>query len=69
MATPSLHTTAERHDQYWLHDGPVVLHIEDTLFRVHQSTLARVSETFRDLFSMPQPEHEARLDGCPVVRL
>ena len=37
MATPSILAAAKRHDKYWLHDGSVVLHVEDTLFRVHQS--------------------------------
>ena len=32
-------------------------------------TLERVSEAFKDLFAVPQPEDEALLDGCPVVRL
>ena len=37
MPTPFMHATAQRQDKDWLHDGSVVLHIEDTLFRVHQS--------------------------------
>ncbi|KAL1686499.1 hypothetical protein GGG16DRAFT_128646 [Schizophyllum commune] len=62
-------SAAKRHDKHWCRDGSVVLHVEDTLFRVHQSTLERVSEAFKDLFAVPQPEGEALLDGCPVVRL
>ncbi|KAL1716597.1 hypothetical protein EV715DRAFT_204970 [Schizophyllum commune] len=62
-------SAAKRHDKHWCRDGSVVLHVEDTLFRVHQSTLERVSEAFKDLFAVPQPEDEALLDGCPVVRL
>ncbi|KAL1704689.1 hypothetical protein EV121DRAFT_280176 [Schizophyllum commune] len=62
-------SAAERHDKHWCRDGSVVLHVEDTLFRVHQSTLERVSEAFKDLFAVPQPEGETLVDGCPVVRL
>ncbi|KAI5896085.1 uncharacterized protein SCHCODRAFT_02614006 [Schizophyllum commune H4-8] len=62
-------SAAKRHGKHWCRDGSVVLHVEDTLFRVHQSTLERLSEAFKDLFTVPPPEGEALLDGCPLVRL
>ena len=30
-------SAAKRHDKHWCRDGSVVLHVDDTLFRVHQS--------------------------------
>jgi len=71
-----------RHAEFWLHDGSIVLCVEDTLFRVHQTILANHSEIFADLFRLPQPpEKEAevaevkgdtemqKMDGCYVVHL
>ncbi|TRM69460.1 hypothetical protein BD626DRAFT_624817 [Schizophyllum amplum] len=62
-------SSATRHDTHWYRDGSIVLHVEDMLFRVHQTTLEKFSEVFRDLFAVPQPEGEEQVDGCPVVRL
>jgi len=57
--------------EYWFQDGNIVLQVENTLFRVHQSILSRESQIFKDTFSMPQvPSQEDELiEGCPVVRL
>ncbi|TFK75062.1 hypothetical protein BDN72DRAFT_832773 [Pluteus cervinus] len=45
----------DRHPDLWFNDGSVICRAGDTLFRVHMSQLARHSECFRDMFSMPQP--------------
>lgn len=58
-----------RHGEFWLYDGSIVLAVENTLFRVHQTILANHSEVFADLFTIPQPEGEDMIDGCPVVHL
>ncbi len=58
-----------RHEEFWLYDGSIVLAVENTLFRVHQTILANHSEVFADLFTVPQPENEDTIDGCHVVHL
>lgn len=56
----------------------IVLRAENTLFRVHKSLLARHSGFFHDLFTLPQPEADAKsvsactsgdIEDCPVLRL
>lgn len=61
--------TSIRHHKFWLYDGSIVLHVQNTLFRVHQTILANHSEVFADLFTVPQPDGERTIDGCPVVDL
>lgn len=60
-----------RHPHLWFEDGNVVLVAETTGFRVYRGLLARHSEIFHDMFSMPQPEQTAEdtYEGCPVVRM
>ncbi|KAF9522445.1 hypothetical protein CPB83DRAFT_899627 [Crepidotus variabilis] len=58
-----------RHPEFWLYDGSVVLAVEKTLFRVHQTILANHSEVFADLFTIPQPDGEFMIDGCHIVQL
>ncbi|RPD69734.1 hypothetical protein L226DRAFT_442891, partial [Lentinus tigrinus ALCF2SS1-7] len=59
----------------WFDDGNVVFIAQQTGFRVHRGALSRHSETFRNMFSVPQPancESQAsfeEMDGCPVVRV
>ncbi|TRM62031.1 hypothetical protein BD626DRAFT_433440 [Schizophyllum amplum] len=60
---------ATRHSKHWYRDGSIVLHVDDVLFRVHQTTLERLSDFFKDLFGVPQPEGEEQVEGCLVVRL
>jgi BTB/POZ domain len=77
------HSSVEptRHTEFWLHDGSIVLSVQETLFRVHQTILANHSEVFADLFRLPQPTEDAekgemkegsemqKIDGCHVVHL
>ncbi|KAF5383576.1 hypothetical protein D9615_003510 [Tricholomella constricta] len=72
-----------RHSDLWFEDGSVICRAEDTLFKVHMSVLARHSEFFKDMFSMPQPKSRCDDDtatpkhvlkgietgGIPVVEL
>ncbi|KAF8881404.1 hypothetical protein CPB84DRAFT_1687264, partial [Gymnopilus junonius] len=51
------------------YDGSIILHVENTLFRVHKTILANHSEVFADLFTVPQPEGERMVEGCHLVRL
>ena len=56
----------------------IVLQAQDTLFRVHKSLLARHSDFFHDLFTLPQPELDGKslsvhssgdIEGCQVLCL
>ncbi|KAL1742700.1 hypothetical protein HDZ31DRAFT_42663 [Schizophyllum fasciatum] len=67
--TLSCTASPERHEKHWYDDGSVVLQVEDVLFRVHRSILAKYSPIFKDAFAMPQPAGEEEVDGCLVVHL
>lgn len=65
-------TVPTRCEDFWFHDGSVVLHVENTQFRVHQSLLSMHSKVFRDMFAVPQPvgqQLEEYMEGSPIVRL
>ncbi|KAF7297681.1 BTB domain-containing protein [Mycena kentingensis (nom. inval.)] len=62
-------TPIERSSDYWFDDGNVILQVESTQFRLNKSMLARHSSVFTDLFTVPTPEDEPLVDGCPVVVL
>ncbi|KAF8059464.1 hypothetical protein FPV67DRAFT_1564885 [Lyophyllum atratum] len=57
--------------EFWFSDGSIVLIVENTGFRVHQSILSQHSDVFADLFTVPQPSEDAdfMIQGCPVVHL
>jgi hypothetical protein len=57
------------HEIFWLYDGSIILCVQNTLFRVHQTILANHSEVFADLFTVPQPDGESMIEGCHVVHL
>ena len=73
---PQIHQeNLTRHPDFWLYDGSIILSVQNTLFRVHQTILANHSQVFADLFTLPQPpplpvsgEEGVRLmEGCHVV--
>ncbi|TCD63699.1 hypothetical protein EIP91_005104 [Steccherinum ochraceum] len=53
----------------WWEDGNLVLVAEYVAFRIHKSMLARKSQIFCDMFSIPQPSNSDQYDGCPVVHM
>ncbi|KAL6297919.1 hypothetical protein BKA93DRAFT_924370 [Sparassis latifolia] len=56
-----------RHPVFW-HENPIVLLVQDTLFKLHRSRLEHESTYFADLFkrsSNPPVERDV-MDGCPV---
>ncbi|KIY47469.1 hypothetical protein FISHEDRAFT_45129 [Fistulina hepatica ATCC 64428] len=60
---------AKCHNEFWFEDGSIVLLVEDVLFRVHRTTLARHSQVFATTFCLPQPADEPSFDGCPLINL
>lgn len=58
-----------RHPEFYFSDGSVVIIVERTAFRVHQSVLARHSDVFNDMWDVPQPNRTEKYDGCPMVVL
>lgn len=65
-----MHTSKfTRHLDLWFDDGSVILVAQTTGFRVHRGLLARHSEIFHDMFSMPQPPEVETFEGCQVVCL
>ena len=58
-----------QHPEFWFHDGSIILYVQHTLLRVHQTVLSSHSEFFAGLFTLPQPSGEAVIDGCHVVPL
>lgn len=58
-----------RHTDFYFADGSIVIIVERTAFRVHQSILARHSEVFATLWDVPQPRKTDVYDGCPKVEL
>ncbi|CAL1715654.1 unnamed protein product [Somion occarium] len=53
----------------WFADGNIVLICNNVAFKVHQGQLERHSQIFEDLFTVPQPDDEELLEGCPWVEL
>lgn len=62
-------TTTKRHPDFYFPDGSVVLIVENTALRIHQSVLARHSEVFSGMFDVPQPSDVDTYDACPTVVL
>lgn len=71
MQSPKPNTPISRHEDFWFTDGSVVLVVENTAFRIHQSILSRHSDVFADMFTVPQPDSNDadHFDGCPIVHL
>jgi BTB/POZ domain. len=57
------------HADFWFVDGSVVIIVEATSFKIHQSVLSRHSDVFSGMFTVPQPARDDTIDGCPVVVL
>ncbi|KAI0750730.1 hypothetical protein C8Q80DRAFT_1153659 [Daedaleopsis nitida] len=59
----------QRNCEYYFEDGNVILRVEDIWYKLHRSQLERHSPIFRELFTIPQPEHsnEGLSDDNPIV--
>lgn len=66
----SPHCEIERNNDLWFEDGNVVFVARKSMaFRVHKSVLSRKSTVFKDMFAIPQPAEEEKIDGCAVVHV
>jgi len=54
---------------FWFADGNIILVAGHAAFKVHRGQLERHSDIFRDLFTIPQPQCQDMVDGCPWVEL
>jgi len=54
---------------FWFYDGSLILHAEDTCYRVHKHLLARHSKVFRDMIRIPQPEDDSSIEEPEVVHV
>lgn len=67
---PRLGTTEPHPDEeLYFVDGNVILHCENTLFRVHRGVLSLNSEVFKDMFALGTDQTEKDLEGCPCIDL
>lgn len=59
-----------RDEDFWLEDGNVILVARNVGFKVYMGPLAAHSAVFKDMFSLPQPEHGDDVErDCPVIHL
>ncbi|KAH9481041.1 hypothetical protein JR316_0005560 [Psilocybe cubensis] len=59
----------KRSHSLWFEDGSVILEAQKTQFRVHRSILCNYSKVFQDMFTVPQPESSAMVDGVPLIHV
>jgi hypothetical protein len=62
-------TGLSRHREFYFPDGSVIIIIDATAFKVHQSVLSRHSDVFAGMWDVPQPKGISDIDGCPTVEL
>ncbi|CAA7267441.1 unnamed protein product [Cyclocybe aegerita] len=62
-------STVVRHPEFYFADGSIILIIEKTALRIHQSVLTHHSEVFKGLWDVPQLSKLEMYDGCPSVVL
>lgn len=60
---------ATRHPDFWFSDGSIILKVQNTMFRVHKTTLASHSTVFADMFGVPQPTDQDAIEGCAVIEV
>ncbi|KAJ7646693.1 hypothetical protein FB45DRAFT_781013 [Roridomyces roridus] len=65
------HLDATRSEEFWFHDGSIILLVGSQMFRVHQTVLSTHSEVFAGLFTVPQSSDKEKdmIEGCHVVQL
>ncbi|EJD35496.1 hypothetical protein AURDEDRAFT_175425 [Auricularia subglabra TFB-10046 SS5] len=64
---PQGEVAPSRHGEFWFPDGSIVLGVENVLFKVHRSVLARQSELFEGMFESGTPGKDG--EGCEALPL
>ena len=59
----------ERHEEFWLVDGNIVLVAGNIAFRIYQGLLVTQSPFFADKLASSNPDSDETIDGCPVVHV
>ncbi|TBU23770.1 hypothetical protein BD311DRAFT_810469 [Dichomitus squalens] len=65
----SAQSGVKRDEEFWFHDGSVVIRAGETAFRLFKGLLAAQSPVLHDLFSAPNFAPDEYIDGVPVVRV
>jgi hypothetical protein len=68
VAFNSIYQRLARSD-IWFEDGNVILQTSDKMYRAHRGVLSMHSTVFKDMFGVPQPTDQPRIDGCHIVVL
>ena len=64
----------KKDEEFWFHDGTVVLHAGDVELRVYRGLLESHSTVLAELFAQPHSKRHISADGqhsvpCPVIKL
>ena len=59
----------QRHPEFWLDDGNVILVAGDTAFRVYRGLLESQSTVFQDMFASSSAIPDESYRDCPIVHL
>ncbi|KIJ97691.1 hypothetical protein K443DRAFT_630675, partial [Laccaria amethystina LaAM-08-1] len=62
-------TVLTRHRKFYFLDGSVIIIIDVSAFKVHQSVLSRHSDVFAGMWGVSQPRGIPDIDGCPTAEL
>ncbi|KAH7909598.1 hypothetical protein BJ138DRAFT_1154936 [Hygrophoropsis aurantiaca] len=55
-------------EDIWFDDGNIILHVDNTIFRVHKSILVKHSSIWKTMASLPQPGHsDVKTISCVVL--
>ncbi|TCD61854.1 hypothetical protein EIP91_007823 [Steccherinum ochraceum] len=65
----SLEGLGLKRGEIWFEDGNLILVTQKVAFKVFRGIISQHSEIFRDMFDMPQPARQDKVDGCLMVNL
>ena len=60
--------TLPEQQEFWFHDGDIVIGVEGRSWKIHRSKLM-CSIVFADMLELPQPSDIESMQGCPLVNL
>lgn len=65
-STESTNQQTEHHESLWYEDGNIVLQAQCVLFKVHRGILARQSDFFKNMFTLPGSGEAEGTDARPL---